>query len=211
LLLGQANPSGHTTITWPKDNSDTIHGYNQPRGLYAGDTAGTHPERLNGVGDKPSTESQGIYSGYRYYDQLGLPVQFPFGYGLSYTTFKFSGLKLKANGDGTVTATFAISNEGRVAGAAVPQVYVGPGPVLEHVQQAVRSLRGFDRIYLEPGQTKQVTVNLDQRSFQYWSEPDQNWITNYGSRTIFVGEADAAPYLPLSATITLAAAERPHR
>ena len=211
LLLGQANPSGHTTITWPKDNSDTVHGYNQPRGLYPGDTAGTHPERLNGVGEKPSTESQGIYSGYRYYDQLDLPVQFPFGYGLSYTSFKFSGLKLKANGDGTVTAAFAVSNVGQVAGATVPQVYVGPGPAVEHAQQAVRSLRGFDRIYLEPGQTKQVTVNLDQRSFQYWSEPDQKWITNYGTRTIFVGEADGAFYLPLSATITLARADRLHQ
>ncbi len=77
LLLGQANPSGHVTITWPKDDSDTVEGYNQLRGLYPGDTAGTHPERVS-AGDGTAIESQGIYSGYRYYDNLNVPVQFPF-------------------------------------------------------------------------------------------------------------------------------------
>ncbi len=203
LLLGQANPSGHVTITWPKNNTDTIEGYNQLRGLYPGDTAGTHLERVNGSGENPSVQSQGIFSGYRYYDNLAVPVQFPFGYGLSYTHFKFSALKLGANQDGTVTVTFGVRNAGRVAGAVVPQVYVGSGPAIDGVQQAVRSLRGFDRIYLEPGQAKQVTVTLDQRSFQYWSERLQQWVTNYGNRTIFVGEADAPEFFSLSATVKL--------
>ena len=203
LLLGQANPSGHTTITWPKDNTDTIEGYNQLRGLYPGDTAGTHLERVKGSGDDPSVESQGIFSGYRYYDNLGVPVQFPFGHGLSYTAFKFSALKLEAKADGTVAVTFGVKNSGHAAGAVVPQVYVGPGPAIDGVQQSVRSLRGFDRLYLEPGQTKQVTLTLDARSFQYWSEPGQRWLTNYGNRTIFVGEADTPEALPLSATIKL--------
>ena len=202
LLLGQANPSGHVSITWPKDNTDTVEGYNQLRGLYSGDTAGTHPERV-GSGDGTAIESQGIFSGYRYYDDLGVPVQFPFGYGLSYTKFKFSALKLAPKDDGTVAVAFTVANAGRMAGAAVPQVYVGPGPAIEGVQQAVRSLRGFDRVYLEPGQAKQVTIILDQRSFQYWSEPRQQWVTDYGSRTIFVGEADALASLPLSASVTL--------
>ena len=202
LLLGQANPSGHVTITWPKDNADTIEGYNQLRGLYPGDTAGIHPERVGGS-DVPSIESQGIFSGYRYYDNLGVAVQFPFGYGLSYTRFKFSALKLAPKDDGTVAATFSVMNAGRVAGAAVPQVYVGPGPAVDGVQQAVRSLRGFDRVYLEPGQAKQITITLDQRSFQYWSERGQQWVTNYGTRTVFVGEADAVTSLPLSAPVTL--------
>ena len=203
LLLGQANPSGHVTITWPKDNTDTVEGYNQLRGLYPGDTAGTHPERV-GSGDGTAVESQGIYSGYRYYDNLDLPVQFPFGYGLSYTRFKLSGLKLAPKEDGTISVTFTVTNAGRMAGAAVPQVYVGAGRAIDGVQQAVRSLRGFDRVYLEPGQAKLVTITLDQRSFQYWSEPRQQWITDYGSRTIFVGDADALASLPLSASVTLA-------
>ncbi len=202
LLLGQANPSGHVTITWPKDSTDTVVGYNQLRALYPGDTAGAHPERVSS-GDGTATQSQGIFSGYRYYDNLSLPVQFPFGYGLSYTRFKFSALKLIPKDDGTVAVTFTVTNTGRIAGAAVPQVYVGAGPAIANVQQAVRSLRGFDRVYLEPGQAKQVAITLDQRSFQYWSEPRQQWVTNYGSRTIFVGEADGLPFLPLSSSMAL--------
>ena len=202
LLLGQANPSGHVTITWPKDNTDTIEGYNQPRGLYPGDTAGSHPERVGGS-DSPSIESEGIFSGYRYYDNLGLPVRFPFGYGLSYTTFRFSGLGLESRDDGTVAVSFTARNSGRSAGAVVPQVYVGPGPAIDGVQQAVRSLRGFERIYLEPGQAKQMTILLDRRSFQYWNESGQKWITNYGKRTIFVGDADTLGSLTLSAEIRI--------
>jgi beta-glucosidase len=207
LLLGQANPSGHLTITWPKDTTDTIEGYNQLRGLYPGDTAGIHQERVGG-GETPSIESQGIYSGYRFYDNLDVPVQFPFGYGLSYTRFKFSALKLAPKDDGTVAVTFNVANAGHVAGAVVPQVYVGSGPAIEGVQQAVRSLRGFDRLFLEAGQVKQVTILLDKRSFQYWSEARQQWVTNSGSRTISVGEADALASLPLSGPVTVAEQSR---
>jgi beta-glucosidase len=207
LLLGQANPSGHATVTWPKENTDTVEGYNQLRGLYAGDTAGTHLERVSGDAENPSIETQGIYSGYRYYDNLGMPVQFPFGYGLSYTSFKFSSLKIKPNNDGSVTIAFDVANSGSVAGADVPQVYVGPGSSIDGIQQSLRSLRGFERVYLEPGETKQVKIELDARSFQYWSESKQQWITNYGSRTIFVGDADESTFLPLSAAFVLR--ERP--
>jgi beta-glucosidase len=154
-------------------------------------------------GENPSVQSQGIFSGYRYYDNLDVPVQFPFGFGLSYTSFKFSDMKLEPKNDGTVRVTFGVRNTGRSAGAVVPQVYVGPGPEIVGVQQAVRSLRGFDRVYLEPGQVKQVSIDLDQRSFQYWNEPRQQWVTNYGNRSVFVGEADAPSYLPLSATVKL--------
>ncbi len=204
LLLGQANPGGHVTVTWPRENSDTVGTYNQLHGLYPGDTPGPHPERVNGEGEAPSVETQGIFSGYRYYDQLGVPAQFPFGFGLSYTTFKFSALKLEPKQDGTVAVTFNLTNSGRVAGAAVAQVYVGPGPAVQGVQQAVRSLRGFDRVYLEPGETRKVTIDLDERSFQYWSEPAQLWVTDFGSRTIFVGDADEPSSLPLSSVLQLA-------
>jgi beta-glucosidase len=206
LLLGLANPSGHVTVTWPKYETDTIAGYNQLRGLYLGDTAGPHPERVNGDGaNTPSVQSQGIYSGYRYYDNLGVAVQFPFGFGLSYTTFKFSALKLEQKIDGKVVVAFGVTNSGSIAGAAVPQVYVSSGPAVEGVQQSVRSLRGFDRVYLEPGETKQVVLELDARSFQYWSESEQQWVTNYGSRTIYVGDADESSFLPLSVTFNLTA------
>jgi beta-glucosidase len=208
LLLGQANPSGHTTMTWPKNNTDTVEGYNQLRGLYTGDTPGTHLERVSGSGEIPSKESQGIYSGYRYYDKLAIPVQFPFGFGLSYTTFKFSGLTVEPRADGSMAVNFEVRNSGRLAGAVVPQVYVGPGPAINGVQQAVHNLRGFDRMVLEPGQAKHLTIVLDPRSFQYWGESGQQWVTNYGVRTIFVGEADSPSLLPLSATVHIAQPKR---
>ena len=203
LLLGQANPSGHTTITWPADGADTIATYNQLQGLYPGDTPGTHPERVTAEGNDSTIESQGIYSGYRFYDKLGIRVQFPFGFGLSYTTYRFSDLRLEPNKEGDVTVRFRVTNTGRVAGVAVPQVYVGPGPSVAGVQQALRSLRGFDRVSLEPGASKPVAIRLDPRSFQYWSESAQGWVTNYGPRTISVGEADEASLLALTGTVSL--------
>jgi beta-glucosidase len=76
LLLGQANPSGHVTVTWPRDDVDTIATYNQLRGLYPGDSPGIHLERVKGRDETPSVESQGIYFGYRYYDKLAFRCSF---------------------------------------------------------------------------------------------------------------------------------------
>jgi len=132
-----------------------------------------------------------------------VPVQFPFGFGLSYATFKFAQLKLEPKRDGTIAVTFSVTNFGRVAGTAVPQIYVGPGPDITGVQQSVRSLRGFERVDLEPGETKRVSVILEERSFQYWSESSQRWVTNFGNRTVYVGDADEPSSLSLSATVQL--------
>ena len=217
LLLGQANPSGHTTITWPSLSNDTIWGYNQNRPLYPGDTTGTHPERLNGLpGDPTACASftppitpctttaltEGIYSGYRFYDKQRLAPQYPFGYGLSYTRFQFSALTLRSGGDG-VDATFTVTNTGGRTGTEVAQVYVGPGPRVAGVQQAVRSLRGFQRVTLRPGESSTVTIHLDRRSFQYWNQTQQRWTTLAGERTIWVGNADTPSDLPLHAQVTI--------
>lgn len=205
LLLGQANPGGHTTITWPRHATDTIHGYEQAAALYPGDTPGRHPERLNGGPGDHSRMTQGIYSGYRYYDKLDIPVEFPFGYGLSYTRFSYADLKLARRKDGGVEVSFTLTNIGKREGAAVPQVYVGAGPQTPGVQQALRALRGFQRVVLKAGERRRVTIALDPRSFQHWSTAHQQWRTLGGKRTIWVGEADAPQYLPLSATVSPAA------
>src|SRR6201986_2111195 len=123
--------------------------YNHTKPLSPGYTTGPHPERLGGGAGGTTQETEGIYTGYRYYDEEGAPVRFPFGYGLSYTTFGFSNLKLAAQPDGTVQVDFAVTNTGSVPGDEVPQVYVGPGPDVPGIQQAVRSLRGFDRVSLQ--------------------------------------------------------------
>jgi beta-glucosidase len=217
LLLGLATPGGHSSMTWPKNATDTLWGYNEPAGaLYPGSPAGTHPERLNGNGAcavitgsgatcpiaGSTVETEGIYSGYRYFDKLGITPQVPFGYGLSYTSFAFSNEVLTPKLDGTVDVDFDIKNTGTRTGDEVGQVYVGPGPDHAGIQQAVRSLRGYSRVTLDAGQTKHVTINLNQRSFQYWDETSQQWLTNYGPRTISVGDADAPANLPLAATTT---------
>jgi len=200
LLLGQANPSGHTPLTWPANATDTIWAYNQTVPLYPGDTTGPHLERLNGLPGNATSETEGIYAGYRYYDKQAITPQFPFGHGLSYTRFRFSHLTVRPT-NGAADVSFDLTNTGPVAGSEVAQVYVGAGPEIPGVQQAVRSLRGFDRVTLQPGQTRHETIHLDQRSFQYWSDAGQQWVTDYGRRTIWVGDADSAANLPLSATV----------
>jgi beta-glucosidase len=217
VLLGLANPGGHSSMTWPKNGTDTIWGYNEPAGaLYPGSKGGTHPERLNGNGGcaviagsgatcpaaGTTVESEGIYAGYRYFDKLGITPQVPFGYGLSYTSFAFQNLNLVPKLDGTVDVNFDVTNTGARAGDEVAQVYVGPGPDHPGIQQAVRSLRGFDRVSLAAGQTRHETITLDRRSFQYWDETTQQWLSNYGARTISVGDADATANLPLSGVVT---------
>ena len=146
--------------------------------------------------------SQGIFSGYRYYDRQRLAPEFPFGFGLSYTTFRFSRLRVRRS-HGGVDATFRVTNTGRRAGTDVAQVYVGPGPSRRGVQQAVRALGGFARVTLGPGRTRRVTIHLGARSFQYWDERRQGWTTNPGRRTIRVGDADARSHLPLHATMRI--------
>src|SRR4051794_14204469 len=121
LLLGLANPGGHSSMTWAKNATDSIWGYNEPAGaLYPGSSGGRHPERLNGNGGcavitgsgatcpaaTGTVESEGIYAGYRYFDKLGLQPQIPFGYGLSYTSFQYSNLSLTPKLDGTVDVAF---------------------------------------------------------------------------------------------------------
>src|SRR5215472_13033592 len=218
VLLGQANPSGHTALTWPANRTDTIWGYNEPaNGLYPGSTAGQHLERLNGnagcsgTGDPGSlpcpaadgtTESEGIYTGYRYFDKLGITPQFPFGYGLSYTTFAFSGLNVAQTADGGADVTVAVKNTGSTAGADAVQVYVGaPSDAPSGVQFAVRSLAQFGRVELDAGQSKQVTMHIPPRQLSYWSDATQNWVLDAAGRRVSVGDADSLGRLPLQATL----------
>lgn len=202
LLLGQANPSGHTTMTWPVNGTDTIYGYNQTEPLYPGDTTGTHPERASQNGTTDWT--QGIYTGYRYYDKLGIPVQFPFGYGLSYSSFAFSKLKVARARDGGLDVSFAVKNTSKVAGAEAPQVYLGaPSNQPAGIQFAVRSLAQFSRVQLAAGQRKTVSEHIPMRQLQYWDSATQQWVLATGTRTVYVGDADSLTRLPLRTTVSV--------
>jgi len=146
-------------------------------------------------------QGNGIFQGYRWYDVHNYQPLFPFGHGLSYTTFEYRNLVLKAEKDGTVRVSFIVQNKGGVTGTVVPQVYVGAAPSIpEYAQQAVRALRGFDRVELRPNEAKRVEIILDAESFRYWDEVQHAWTFLPGSRTIWVG--DSSRDLRLSGTVT---------
>jgi beta-glucosidase len=172
LLLGQLTPGGRLPMTWPANDDQTP---------FAG-----HPERINGNGtDVPFSE--GIYVGYRWYDQQNITPLFCFGYGLSYTNFKYSGLKIKAR-QGGLEVSFSVENAGTVEGSEVPQVYLGPSSNLPGpIQVPVQKLVGFERVNLSPGQKQHVTVQVSALELSYWSSQDQAWVLGTGKRTIHVG------------------------
>jgi beta-glucosidase len=131
---------------------------------------------------------EGIFIGYRYYDAKEAPVQFPFGYGMSYTTFAYKNPKVSAASfkdvDG-LTVSVDVTNTGKVAGKEVVQVYVH-----DHKSRLVRppkELKGFAKVELQPGETKTVTVALDFRAFAYYHPAYQQWITEDGEFDILIG------------------------
>jgi beta-glucosidase len=172
LLLGRADPGGKLPISWPASGDQTPFG--------------GHPERINGNGTDVLF-SEGLYMGYRWYDQQNITPLFPFGYGLSYTQFDYSGLKIRPDSGG-LEVSFQVENTGSVQGSEVPQVYVGaPANPPPSVQFAVQKLVGFQRVKLDPGEGKQVSIHVSKRELSYWSTPAQNWVLPRGERKISVG------------------------
>jgi len=175
VLLGHTDPAGRMPFTWAKRLDQYV----------SHDPA--HPERSSDAPHR-ATFSEGIFIGYRWFDKQNIEPLFPFGYGLSYTKFKYSGLQATPASDGGLNVRFSIENVGKVSGDEVPQVYLGaPANPPAGAQFAVHALAGFDRIALKPGESKQVTVHVPLRQLQYWSDATKNWQTAAGSRTVYVG------------------------
>ncbi|HTD56599.1 MAG TPA: glycoside hydrolase family 3 C-terminal domain-containing protein, partial [Silvibacterium sp.] len=176
LLLGQSNPSGHLPITWAKRLED----------YPATDPA--HPERSEKGVNGLTTFSEGLLVGYRWFDAQHIEPLFPFGYGLSYTQFSLSEFSVTRDSDGGATASVEVRNTGSVAGDAVPQVYLdAPSQPIEGISFAPRTLAGFDRVTLAPGESKAVSIRLAPRAFQHWSIKDSKWDTTTGIRTLHAG------------------------
>jgi beta-glucosidase len=174
LLTGKANPSGKLAMTIPMKISDTPA------------MAPGHPERYDGIPEKQQVIfSEGIFVGYRWYDKQNIQPLFPFGYGLSYTVFGYSELKTNSTADG-IDVSFNLKNTGKLAGTEVAQVYLGP-PTAEVVPMAVRSLSGFARVSLAPGESKSVQIHIPVRQLSYWSEDHNAWVIAGGTRAISVG------------------------
>ena len=143
----------------------------------------------------------GLLVGYRYWTTTGKHPLFPFGFGLSYTTFSFSKLDVPATAaaGSTVTVSFDVTNTGSVAGAEVAQLYVSDPSA--RVSRPERELKGFEKVRLASGETKHVTINLDARAFSYWDSTARKWTIDPGKFVIRVG--DSSENTPLSAELTL--------
>ena len=145
--------------------------------------------------------SDKLLVGYRYWTTTGKHPLFPFGFGLSYTTFSFSKIDAPttAASGSTVPVSFDITNTGSVAGAEVAQLYVSAPSA--KVARPERELKGFEKVNLAPGETKHVSLNLDARAFSYWDETAHKWAIDPGKFAVRVG--DSSENTPLSAEVTL--------
>ncbi|HTV58035.1 MAG TPA: glycoside hydrolase family 3 C-terminal domain-containing protein [Verrucomicrobiae bacterium] len=187
VLLGKADPAGRLPFTWAKRLQD-----------YAA-TDPSHPERSQQGVDGKTTYSEGVDIGYRWFDKEKIAPLFPFGFGLSYTTFSYSGLRVVSTPDGGADVSVRIKNTGAVSGDDVPQVYLDmPKDRPAGVQFAVRTLAAFDRLTLRPGETKEVTMHISPRSFEYWSVAGNHWV-RLGPREVEVGPSSRDLKLSASA------------
>jgi beta-glucosidase len=191
VLLGRTSPAGRLPFTWAERLDQYV----------SHDPA--HPERSSDGVDGKTTFSEGILVGYRWFDAQKMEPLFPFGFGLTYTTFQYSGLKVESAKDGGLDVSFRLHNSGAAASDEVPQVYLDAPekPKGPSAQFAVRALVAFDRIHLNPGETKVLTLHVPSRLLEYWSAEAGRWVRTEGPRKLHVGassrdlrlEAVAAP------------------
>lgn len=170
VLTGKANPCGKLAETYPVCLKDTP-------------TSFRYPDSKEDVQYRES-----IFIGYRYYDKVERNVRFPFGFGLSYTSFEYSDIKLKkknlTKGEGA-KVTFTIKNTGDVAGSEIAQVYVAKPE--SKIFRAPKELKGFVKVHLDPGEEKKVSVELDDRAFAFWNTATEDWCVESGEYKILVG------------------------
>ena len=184
VLYGDVNPSGRLPESFPVKLSDN------PSYLFYG-----------GEGDKADYR-EGVFVGYRYYDKKDMEVLFPFGFGLSYTTFEYSNLRLSASeitDQDTLTVTVTVTNTGERAGKTAVQLYVGDEE--STVFRPVRELKDFAKVELQPGESRDVSFTLCKRAFAYWNEQLHDWHVESGEFTIEVGQSSRQ--IDVSATVTV--------
>ena len=169
ILFGKVNPSGRLPETFPITYTDCS---------------------AHCIGEFPGGETvnykEGIFVGYRYYDSRQIPVLFPFGYGLSYTEFVYSNLRVKGNYP-DFKVSVDVTNVGSVAGKEIVQIYVGKPD--SSVERVVKELRGFAKLDLQPGETKTAEISLDPAAFTYFDEQLRHFVTESGEYKIFAGKS----------------------
>lgn len=162
VLTGKENPSGRLSETYPIRYEDTPAFRNFPST------------------ERNSEYRESIFVGYRYYDTSKVRVQYPFGYGLSYTEFTYSDLKVTDQG-----AEFVIANTGSMDGAEVAQLYVGAPN--KRIFRPDKELKGFQKVFLKAGEQKKVTIPFDDKTFRYWNTKTNSWEIEAGEYTVYIG------------------------
>ena len=194
VLFGAVDAQGRLPVTFPRSEADLP-------------TAGDE-NAYPGVGDVV-TYDEGLLVGYRHYDARRISPAYAFGHGLSYTSFRFSDLRLRANrhpqakrGRSLATVSVAVTNTGERRGVAVPQLYLGL-PSRPGVAQPPKALKGFKRIVLAPGRTRRVRFQLDRRALSYWDVEADRWRLARGCARVLVGRSSRRT--PLDATLAVRA------
>ncbi|MGN1201792.1 MAG: glycoside hydrolase family 3 C-terminal domain-containing protein [Eubacterium sp.] len=185
ILTGAVNPSGKTSETYPLS-------------FDANPTYGNYPG-----GPVTSEHRESVYIGYRYYDKANKEVLFPFGYGLSYTTFEYSDIKLSSNDikdTDTVTVSFKIKNTGNVDGAEIAQIYVADKE--STIFRPVKELRAFKKVFLKAGEKKEISVELSKRAFAFYNVELGDWMVETGEFDILVGASSRDIRLEAAMTVT---------
>ncbi len=184
VLTGKLCPSGKLAETWANAYTET-------------------PAKDNFAGDGRTVEyREGLYVGYRYYQTAGVPVAFPFGYGLSYTTFAYSGLKASVGG-----VTLTVKNTGSCAGAETIQLYVAKPDA--KIFRPAQELKGFAKVQLAPGESKSVTIPLDDKAFRYWNVQTNQWEIEGGNYELWVGASCEDIRLKATVLVNGTGAENP--
>lgn len=184
ILFGQVNPSGKLPFSWEKRWEDcAAYGHYPSSGEKAPD----------------NDYAEGVFLGYRWFDSKGIKPLFPFGHGLSYTRFRFSDLKVATDQKDSFKATVTLTNTGQRAGAEVVQLYVEP-PAAE-VPRPVRELRGFTRVELKPGESRQVSIPFSKADLAYWNPSTKAWVITPGTYHAHVGSS--SENLPVKADFLL--------
>lgn len=185
VLYGDVNPSGKLAETFPVKNSDNIVSKYFP------------------MGPRTCEYRESVYVGYRYFDKANKAVRYPFGYGLSYTKFEYSDIRLSSDSitEGTdLSVSCKIKNVGDVAGAEVVQLYVSD--VESTIYRPVKELKGFKKVYLEAGEEKEVTFTLDSRAFAYYNVLISDWHIESGEFRIMIGASSRDIKLTASVNVT---------
>ena len=172
ILFGDYSPSGKLPASFERqwEDNPVFHSYYPP------------------AGQMKVSYSEGVFLGYRYYDRASVKPLFPFGFGLSYTTFTYNNLAIspdKSSANDSVTVSFDVKNSGRREGAEVAELYVSPSH--SSVPRPVKELKGFAKVNLKPGESQRVTIKLDRRAFAFYDVTKKDWNAEPGDYAILVG------------------------